>query len=52
MTITNFLLELKQKNIELSFHEGKIKYSGPEENITPELIEKLKSQKGKLIKSR
>lgn len=45
-----FLEELKQKEIKVSFSEGKIKYSGPEENITPELISKLKVFKGDLIR--
>ena len=45
-----FLEELDQKSIKISFSEGKIKYEGPEENITPELIEKLKKYKGNLIK--
>lgn len=46
----NFLEELKQKEIEVSFSGGKIKYSGPEENITPDLIRKLKEYKGDLIR--
>ncbi|MEI6047788.1 MAG: thioesterase domain-containing protein [Bacteroidota bacterium] len=50
MTIKDFIEELRQKEIEVSFSGGKLKYSGPEENITPELIEKLKKYKGKLIK--
>lgn len=45
-----FLEELKQKEIEVSFSGGKIKYSGPEGNITPELIRKLKEFKGELIR--
>ncbi len=50
MVIKDFLDELKEKDIELSFSEGRLKYSGPEEHITPEIIEKLKFHKGKLIK--
>lgn len=50
MIIKDFIEELRQKEIEISFSEGKLKYSGPEENITPELIENLKTNKGKLIK--
>ena len=50
MTISDFIEELKQKEIEVSYSAGKLKYSGPEEHITPELIEKLKKNKGKLIK--
>lgn len=45
-----FLEELKQKEIKISFSEGKILYSGPEENITSELIGKLKAFKKDLIK--
>jgi thioesterase domain-containing protein len=50
MDIKDFIEELKQKSIEISFFDGKLKYSGPEENITPELLGKLKEYKGKLIK--
>ena len=50
MTFCKFLEELKQKGIEVSFLGGKIKYVGPEENITPELINKLKKYKGDLIR--
>jgi|WetSurSiteA1Bulk_404760.scaffolds.fasta_scaffold00254_3 thioesterase domain-containing protein len=50
MTFNEFIEELKQKDIKVSFSEGKLQYSGPEENINPELIEKLKEFKGKLIK--
>ena len=45
-----FLDELKKKEIEISFTEGKIIYAGPEENITPEFIGKIKEFKGDLIK--
>jgi thioesterase domain-containing protein len=50
MTIKEFIEELRQKDIEISFSGGKLKYSGPEENITPDIIERLKENKGKLIK--
>jgi thioesterase domain-containing protein len=50
MIIKDFIEELHQKDIEVSFSGGKLKYSGPEEHITPEIIEKLKKYKGKLIK--
>lgn len=50
MIIKEFIEELHQKGINVSFSAGKLKYSGPEENITPEIIEKLKKYKGKLIK--
>ena len=45
-----FLEELDQKSIKISFNEGKLKFEGPEENITAELIERLKKYKGSLIK--
>jgi thioesterase domain-containing protein len=47
---SDFLDELKQKEIEISFSGGTIKYSGPEQYIDKEFIEKLKKYKGKLIK--
>ena len=50
MMIKDFIEELQQKEIVVSFSGGKLKYSGPEEHITPELIEKLKMYKGKLLK--
>jgi thioesterase domain-containing protein len=51
MIFSDLIEELKQKEIEISFSAGKLKYSGPDENITPELIENLKKFKGKLLKS-
>lgn len=51
MTLIDFIEELKQKKIEITFSNGKLKYSGPEGNITSELIENLKKYKGKLIKN-
>ena len=50
MTLANFIEELNKKQINITFAGGKLKYSGPEENITPELIENLKGFKGRLIK--
>ena len=50
MVIKDFIEELHQKEIVISFTGAKLKYSGPEENITPELIEKLKKYKPKLLK--
>ena len=47
---TDFLNDLKQKEILISFSGGKLKYSGPEDSITPEIISKLKEYKPKLIK--
>jgi Thioesterase domain/TubC N-terminal docking domain len=50
MTFSEFLTELSQKEIDISFSEGKIKYSGPEQHINSQIIENLKKYKGKLIK--
>jgi thioesterase domain-containing protein len=50
MIIQDLIKELKEKNIEISFCAGKLRYSGPEENITPDVLDKLKKNKGKLIK--
>jgi thioesterase domain-containing protein len=50
MLIKEFIEELHKKEIEVSFSGTKLKYSGPEEQITPELIEKLKKYKAKLLK--
>lgn len=50
MTINEFIEELKQKEIEVAFSSGKLKYSGPAENITPELIQNLKKHRESLIK--
>ena len=47
---SEFLTELKQKEINISFSGGKINYSGPEQYIDYQLIENLKKYKGKLIK--
>lgn len=48
--ISELIRELKQKKIELSFSEGKLKYSGPEENIDSGVLAKLKENKSRLIK--
>jgi thioesterase domain-containing protein len=50
MTFIEILEELKQKGIKIDYSGGKLKYSGPKENITPDIIEILKQNKGKLIK--
>jgi len=50
MMFSEFLKDLEQKEIEISFSEGKIFYSGPEENITPAIIGKLKEYKRDFIK--
>jgi thioesterase domain-containing protein len=48
--LSEFLTELKQKEIEISFSGGKIKFSGPEQYLDSQFIERLKKYKGKLIK--
>jgi hypothetical protein len=45
-----FLRELSDKNIVLSFSNGKMQYKGPEEYIDEELISRLKNYKAKLLK--
>jgi len=50
MKFSELIEELTRREIEISFSGGKLKYAGPEENITPELIDSLKKNKGKLIK--
>jgi thioesterase domain-containing protein len=47
---SEFLAELKQKEIEIFVSGGKINYSGPEQYIDDQLIERLRKFKGKLIK--
>lgn len=48
--LAELLKELRQKEIEISFSDGKLNYSGPEENITPALLKNLKEYKNDLIK--
>lgn len=45
-----FIKELNEKKIEIAYSKGKIKYSGPKENIDSELISKLKKFKPDLLK--
>ena len=47
---SEFLAELKQKEIEISISGGMVSFSGPEQYIDNQLIDKLKMYKGKLIK--
>jgi hypothetical protein len=47
---SEFLREIEQKEISISFSGGKIKYSGTEQYIDSQFIERLKRYKGKLIK--
>ena len=44
------LEEIQRKGIKISFSDGKLTYSGPEEAITPEFLSRLKEHKAKLIK--
>ena len=46
----DFLAELKDKEIEVHLSGGKINYSGPEQFIDDNFIERLREYKGKLIK--
>lgn len=50
LNINELVKELKQKKIELSFSGGRLKYSGPEENIDSSILAKLKENKSRLIK--
>jgi len=45
-----FLDSLKQKGIEITYSEGKIKYTGPERYIDSQFIEDLKFYRSKIIK--
>jgi thioesterase domain-containing protein len=45
-----FLEELDRKSIRIAYNGGKLTFEGPEEHITPELIENLKKYKASLIK--
>jgi thioesterase domain-containing protein len=48
---SEFLIELKLKEIEIHVSEGKVIYSGPEQYIDDQLIERLMKYKGKLIRN-
>ncbi len=47
---SKFLEELDLKSIRISFREGKLTYEGPEENITADLLAKLRKYKESLIR--
>lgn len=49
-SVSNFVNELTEKGIKLTFSKGKLLYSGPEEYINDELINKLKEHKAHLLK--
>ncbi len=48
--VINLLKELNSKGIELTFTNGRLNYSGPEEHITTELLFRLKENKESLIR--
>jgi thioesterase domain-containing protein len=50
MIFSEFLQELDQKSIKIFFSEGKLKYECPENQLTNELLEKLKEHKENLIR--
>jgi thioesterase domain-containing protein len=50
LILKDFIKELHEKEITISFSGGKLVYSGPEHNIDEELLGKLKKNKTKLIK--
>lgn len=50
MNIGGLLEELRKREIDIFFSNGKLIYNGPEENITPKIIQKLKESKSELIK--
>lgn len=45
-----FLKELRNKGIEVYFHDGKLRYRGPQKNITSDILFKLEESKNELIK--
>ncbi len=47
---SEFIKEIKEKEIKISFSNGKLQYTGPEQNIDEELLYKLKKYKSKLLK--
>ena len=47
---SRFLEELDRKSIRISYNSGKLTFEGPEENVTPDIIEKLRKHKANLIK--
>ncbi len=48
--IEELIKELDRKNVQLTCTDGKLKFSGPENEITPELLSRLKENKELLIK--
>jgi thioesterase domain-containing protein len=50
MMFEKLLEELSEKGIEISVANGKLSYSGPEQYLDEDLLNKLKENKGKLIR--
>lgn len=48
--VSEFIKEMREKGILISFSNGKLLYSGPEQHIDKELVAKLKKYKTKLLK--
>lgn len=48
--IQEFIQELNQKNIAISFANGKLKYRGPEEFIDEAMIQRLRDNKSQLLR--
>lgn len=44
------LEELQQKGVEIKYTEGKLKYYGTRESLTEDLIERIKQNRGKLLR--
>lgn len=50
LAVSELVKEIKEKRIEISFSNGRLKFSGPEQYIDKELIRKLTFFKAKLLK--
>lgn len=48
--VNDFVKELREKEIAVSFSKGKLHYSGPEKYIDAEVLQKLSEYKSKLLK--
>ena len=48
--VSTLIKELEEKKIEISFSNGKLKYSGPEQFVTEDLLSKLKEYKQGLLR--
>ena len=47
--LNDFLIEIEEKDIQISFSDGKLQYNGPEQNIDEKLITKLIKYKPELV---